>query len=906
MFFRIFLVIICLMGTGVSAFAQESVRFDSVESLYQAGQLEMALERGQRYLFDLHQGKVREVSAYVKCEILLGQIFIGLEKLDSAYFYLQAAIEHLKPDDVGQEELLLEAYLYLGNCLGKWGRLDESKAAFMEMLRLADENNPLVGRAYANIGLVFLAKKEYIKAQEYLEKGAELFRQTLGEESMMLGYCYNNLYGLHGSLAEYEKAAEYLRQSIEIKSRLGGPENVQLVHAYINLSGLYAQQGKFRSAIVYMKMADDIRSKVSPVDHPDFAKIYSGLAMYYVELGQGEKSAENIEKTLQVLENNPQKGNPEAGKAYLFLAEIYLKHQNIAEANVCLEKGVKILGYNPQKPKDFEQVLDMGYLDYYFDLEQKKFRQLLLESDAYVDALYRVLNDHLALYKFLLREPIEDSDRQLRTAFAYPLFEAFLLHLYENPVSGQKEAAFALMEMSKSRLLAESFQLSRAEQLAGVPDALLSKEKAQLSLLAETKFMRFSAKQASAPDSLIQALDTEIIEIKQAHQRLVDRFRTDYPAYHQLKYNHDLSSILEIQADLEDDEGLLEYFVGDSNLFLMLITSQAVQFEKVVKDFPLEDWIKAYRAGIFDYWMLAEREDSLFRLHAQIFCGHAHQLYEKLIAPVKAKLPAKVTLIPDGILNFIPFDALLCVQPDDPTNFASHAYLLQDHLFSLHYSGTLWQQLAVKASSAQKGLLAFAPAFQRREGISSNPVHEEFGPLYHNVSEVEKIHQLISGELVLGPKATKARFQEMAHAYRILHLATHAKSNDRVGDYSFIAFADVPGQDNKLYVRDLYALSLNADLVVLSACETGLGELKRGEGIISLSRGFMYAGAASTVTSLWSVNDAETSVLMAHFYAGLKAGKAKDEALRAAKLHYMQSNSAPHPYYWAGFVATGD
>jgi CHAT domain-containing protein len=162
----------------------------------------------------------------------------------------------------------------------------------------------------------------------------------------------------------------------------------------------------------------------------------------------------------------------------------------------------------------------------------------------------------------------------------------------------------------------------------------------------------------------------------------------------------------------------------------------------------------------------------------------------------------------------------------------------------------------------------------------------------------------------MGKAATEAHFTEGVVKARIIHLATHAKADDRSGDYSYLAFA--PQKDNNpnalVYVRDLYNLRLNADLVVLSACETGIGKLQRGEGVISLVRAFAYSGAKAIVTSIWSVNDAKTKDLMVLFYQNLKRGQSKNEALRQAKLTYLEKymGDACHPYFWSGFVSIGE
>ncbi len=189
-------------------------------------------------------------------------------------------------------------------------------------------------------------------------------------------------------------------------------------------------------------------------------------------------------------------------------------------------------------------------------------------------------------------------------------------------------------------------------------------------------------------------------------------------------------------------------------------------------------------------------------------------------------------------------------------------------------------------------------------------MRKDLQPLAFSGPEVAAAAKLMKGETIAGPAATEERFTSTAGNYRILHLATHGRADNRVGDYAFLAFNEIKDsiENELLYVKDLYNLQLNADLVVLSACETGIGKLQRGEGIISLARAFAYAGAKSIVTSLWSVNDKSTSELMRFFYRELRRGKDKDEALRLARQRLIREATVrnSHPFFWAAFVPLGD
>ena len=183
--------------------------------------------------------------------------------------------------------------------------------------------------------------------------------------------------------------------------------------------------------------------------------------------------------------------------------------------------------------------------------------------------------------------------------------------------------------------------------------------------------------------------------------------------------------------------------------------------------------------------------------------------------------------------------------------------------------------------------------------------------LLQNDLELERILKSITGDVLKDHEATLPNFIEKTNAnkYQIIHFASHAEANDHFGAFSWLALTEIKDtSDNEaLYAQDLYHLRLPSELVVLSACKTGVGELRIGEGIISLARGFFYAGAKSIVTSLWNVNDDATADMMEFFYQNLKKGQSKDLALQNAKLRFIEEYPAEgHPYYWAAFVVLGD
>ncbi|MEL6866822.1 MAG: CHAT domain-containing protein, partial [Bacteroidota bacterium] len=296
------------------------------------------------------------------------------------------------------------------------------------------------------------------------------------------------------------------------------------------------------------------------------------------------------------------------------------------------------------------------------------------------------------------------------------------------------------------------------------------------------------------------------------------------------------------------------------------------------------------------------------------FAKEGHSLYQILLENTLRQLPSSVQrllIIPDDLLSYLPFGILLqkAVDPEiknyDPKQFQ---YLLGQYTLSYHYSATLLLQHRQNNDPKQQALksfIGFAPSFgqqvgdQQRQSCTSDNIYS----LQCNQQEVESIEALISGKTYLAQSANKSNFANEAAQYRIIHLATHACVDDQDNMLNKIWFSD-----DYLSNYDLVNIPLQADLVVLSACNTGYGKLIKGEGVMSLARGFILAGCPSTLMSLWAVDDCSTSGIMVRFYENLRAGKTKDEALRQAKLEHIKSadKANAHPYYWAAFVQFGD
>ena len=258
------------------------------------------------------------------------------------------------------------------------------------------------------------------------------------------------------------------------------------------------------------------------------------------------------------------------------------------------------------------------------------------------------------------------------------------------------------------------------------------------------------------------------------------------------------------------------------------------------------------------------------------------------------KLFKNLIIVPDGILNYLPFESLY--------NTASKKYIVKEHVIAYDYALPIWLlRKQLKTSFyAKPQLAAFAPNYEGDVDLTRDA---GFKDLKFAKQEAAAISKLFDGDLYNAKLATKKSFVSQMDKYDVFHLSMHSQLYEDDFNQSFLLFAN----NQKLYFSELYGMDIPAEMVVLSACNTGNGLLKSGEGIMSMSRALTYAGVKSAVVSLWQVPDKETAEIMLSFYEHLKNGQSKAEALANAKTKFINDNPMKnHPFYWAGFIINGD
>ncbi|WP_298515063.1 CHAT domain-containing protein [uncultured Kordia sp.] len=892
-----------------------------------------------------HFTKNGEYKLVYEAYINLGTLYRLKRDYATARNYFSKAIAVIKKKYSNNHENLIEAYKGIL-------RVEKEDQNFEAALEYADKGLQVIKKLdnQAHEAIFLTYKGDILQLQRNFDPAIENYLKAIQIKEKLYGIyhrgnlvTYNNLAGAYSQLYYLDKAIEYQERVIDINQKLPQNQQVSYTSAYGNLAVYYTEFGTPEKSIQYHKKALVYLKQELGEDHFLYPMLYKNFGDTYYDLKEYENAQKYYKASLDYYLDNSKVADINATEGYTNLALVAKNTRNFDAAQKYLQASLKIYPKNHYLiiPCQLELTnvfiaqekyeLANAYLDSIAQkLPQKELSELnfdqLKDRKEYInakinyyknassnntDSLIYFYKKAIALDDYTIKEYTTAPTKDFQLSKAFPLYESYVKHIVENNQKAEAESVLEILEKTKARRLTESFNKEKSSIATKIPDSLATLEQ-QLNVdvvfYEEQKSLEINDPQPQS-DSLIGVYNTKLFKLKRQQNQLQETFKSTYPDYYDLIYNRKVINIQQVQKYLGEKQSLIEYFVGENDIFIFVITKNTFEYTSVPKDFPLKEWVTQLREGIYNYWALPNSADEQLKKYNTLYKEVAFKLYQKLVQPIENVLTKEVIIIPDGELNFIPFDALLTEESSTNDLIKTLPYLLKKHQISYNYSATLFGQLKEKSNSkASNDVLAFAPKFgdEKMETIAMR--RSGLGVLKYNIEEVEAINNLFNTSIFKNDLATKANFISNAKDHKIIHLSTHAKSNDIQGDDSFIAFSKSHDslENNQLYVRELYNLNLDADMVVLSACETGIGELKKGEGVISLARAFTYAGARSTITSLWNVNDAQTTKLMTLFYNNLKEGMTKDEALHKAKLHYIESEDLAAPYFWAAFIPAGN
>lgn len=765
-------------------------------------------------------------------------------------------------------------------------RLGDSERAF-ELFRRAQKlardltNTETEASATSNLGLLHQRRGELREALTAFQASLAINHNTKDYDNAakvlsLLGVLYLDL-------GEPAKALEHYGEALEVHCRLGDKnwESITLT----NMGKVYLVQGDGQSAMERFERALEIGLAQKEGSEQAAARALHGIGMAELALGRPAEAVRAFEGALPWRRGGDRLGEAttwlKLGEAYKALGDLDRATSQMARAEDLARKlGASFV--------HAEALLGLARI--------ARDRDDLLEAQARIEEARHLLE---AARSNVAGDGLRSSFFATRRPY-YEFYVDLLMRLEErDPGQGYAAQAFAASEFARARSLLDLLAEGRLDLTRGVDPELKRQEREITARLNQIQDSLIQERAKTQPNEgalavLLQRLKATEDEREQLEHKII----TENPLYAQIRYPKPLT-LYDVQQHLDAKTALLEYFVGTEGSYLFAVTRDGLLVRRLPDQVTIEREVEEIRQR------LRRVETETFRAYTR----QAHQLYQTLVAPAGALIAGKRRLLiaADGGLQLLPFEALLTARSNRPA--AELPYLLRDQSISYIPSASVLSWLGKPRTSLPEGeralrLVAFADPVYGSEGAE--------GPqrLEGTEREVAEIEGLYPKEEVLvfrREQATEANVSagSVSRAERI-HIASHGYFDPKRPEYSGLWLTRTDGTDDGLLrVYEIFGLDLNADLVVLSACETGLGQRVTGEGLVGITRAFLYAGTPSVVVSLWQVSDTSAPLLMPSFYRTLDETGDKAEALRRAKLAMIEKKRFAHPAHWAPFILIG-
>lgn len=896
---------------------------------------------------------------------LLGNLKLSIKDNNSALdFYIKAlSIEkaRLHPSDI----TIASLYLNMGIVNANLGIYDSSKLYFNRSVLLKEKflnkNDPQLASGYLNYGRFLHIMGESSESLNYLSKAEEIYISNFGLEYNGLAPIYFNKGAIFILLGDYNKALTYHEQALELYRKNSNATSSITNELYLNFGVIYEKLGDSQKAIDYYNNC--LIGNYSPENS---IKALRNSARCYFSMDDFIKAEENYKKSISISEELYGKDSYLTAGSYSAYGQFCTNRKKYDEAinlfNNALRIYQKIFSF---KNTEVSLVL-INLADLYYDMDKidlalevyqkaivsriKNFNDYDVYTNPSINEIDLEFNNIIAVYKksmalylnykkhshkiddllasfetskltISLFEKIlssykDENTKLLINDYVYDIYNSIVLvasDLYEQTNDSKYfNYAFEFSEKSKAAILLSSLRQTEAIAIGKIPDNIKEKEQNLNKEISLYKINLYDESQKVLPDSnKIISLKKVIFEETLKYDSLIVYIENNYPEYFQLKYSVDVIEVKDIQQNLEEKEVFIEYKIVDSTLMTFLITIDTVIFTKQVIDHNISEKVVQLMSMINIFPGIDFKKETYNK-----FIDNSYYLYQILLDNVGINKDYKSLLIvPDGILGYLSFEALLMDDyVPDKMDFRNLSYVIKQYSVSYIYSATIMFKHNFKKKNNGK-LLAMAPTYSNLEQTTSKDKGslDKFTmlePLDYSIDEVNSIRSKIDGKVLTGEEATERFIKSDGDKYEILHFAMHTLINDEDPLKSKLVFTlnNDSTEDGFLNNYEIYNLNLNAQLVVLSACKTGIGKLSKGEGIMSLARGFMYAGVPSIVMTLWEIEDISSANIMDKFYQNLNNGLNLDDALRNSKLTYLKEADQmhSHPYFWAAYVQIGD
>lgn len=767
---------------------------------------------------------------------------------------------------------------------------------------------------YHNMGSIYSMLEDYERARIYLTKGLNLADSLLPNPHFYRANMYDGLGGTWLSQNNNKKADSLFYLALQQRQAMEEQSETDLAQSAFNLA-LTAQDSQDTArAKKYYEESYEKRRDALGLNHPKTANSLYGLADMEWALGEYTDALDKYRTCLNIYSHTVTDQHQWTLEANLHIAKRFYEIDKPDSTNHYIQKSWEAV-YNPnikplnvaklsQYPVVYADPFVLNLIDFHLTtlldkkhlIDENSFEEgveVMKTMDGLMEQLWPLLN-------------FENENNSLLPLIK-DIYRKGILLAGLKPNAAENSAIYLnSLEQSRSASIRSALQNRHAMRYANVPDSVVERDR---QLREELRFAQ--AKARDEQSEYWNKLRFETVNRWRSYQKMLHE---NYPEWYEIRYAPTIPSIEEVQKSLASSKSsLVAYFDADTALVVMVADGN--NFNTTLLELPTSwpDSVRTYRT------LIEERAD------AGRIASLSYYLYTLLWQPIAKNLQPRIEIIPDGVLNYLNFETLISSEPTG-IDFENWEWLLKQHTFITRNSlpGKVRHEKETKAELGNQrnksgtGILAIAPGFSDelkdtyRNALPANVATDTvFTSWVQTPWSVEFAKELKNrGKVLTGSDANEKSFRENAANAGILHFGTHARLQDENPLKSYLALTPNAQSDDDgyLYAYELYNQPLNANLSVLTACETGLGAYREGEGVMSLAHAFQYAGCPNVVYSLWQIDDKQSTWIIKSFYGYIEDEMAYADGLRKAKLDYLSNHTGElaAPYYWGGVVITGE
>lgn len=927
-----------LQSPGISLASLAEFTIKKGEYFRKNSQFQQALIQHQeaaRLSRDLENAAVIHADAL----FYIAMTFERLGSYDSSLAYLNQAypiyLENLDTTTLKFSSI----YNGMGNTHYRLNRYEEAKKYYLKSKEVAEKRLGAVSSnlaiALGNLSSIYRAEQNYPQAVASSEQALKIHRKLKDESGISSDYYALGVYRYF--MGDYGRTKDYMESCIALREKLYNKKHYSLIGPYEVLGIAYEESGDYEKTLYYLKKARPVieanfgeSSLASSQNYENTALCFKNInqldsALYYIKLAnaiQVKEAAENdyvlgvhyfnyanilyllndlagaremVKRCDQVYTNLGMNTSSEYAQNLALYGKMASEEYKWTEADIWFEKALDILSLPAQPEEQIKSFLltpnslwlineysDYLYQKYQFTKDPGSLKKFENYSNIYLDLSDKFRKQFIDPYtkSILIKDNAEVYNRNI--GIYHQLFQ-------QSGDSTYLKAAYKFSEYGRASLLRD-IQDDKIQAYAGLPDTILQKEGALKKKITQLN-------QQLLDDPASETLKKELFSAKEALNTFIDRILDEFPAYYDLKFNTSIPSLEEIKSRLDKDENLIEYMQDDTAYYALVIHPENTGLLYLGNRMLINEQIKRWKTALVNQDEETVQDAGTF-------------LYQQLWQPLEPSLSGnRVTVIPSGPLFYLNFETL----PLDPSSFLIERYNLT-YALSFH--------LLFSESQQKEGntIFAIAPGFEdviKEQYQTQLDSMETPDPEFLNTVRqpwslklISYLKRKFSPFTLIGTKATESNVKANIQKGKVLYFGTHAIANPSDPLRSKLVLAKEMGlqkEDGYLHAYEFFGLPLEAELAILNACESGLGNLQAGEGMISLAYSLHFAGCPSTVMSLWKVDEKISTGITQSLIDYLDQGYAKSEALRQAKLDYLEvaDPMLRQPFYWGGMVMMG-